>query len=60
LLAFAFAITSASFEFTLGSGPPALTATANSLPILVKILPFAASVFAFLFFMFALLEGHDI
>ena len=49
LFAFAFAITSRNFELVAGSGPPAFTATASSLPIFVKIFPLTASVFAFLF-----------
>ena len=47
LLALAFAMTSNSLLFVDGSLPPAFTATAISLPILVNIFPFAASPLAF-------------
>ena len=57
--AFAFAITSASLLLVYGSGLP-FAATANSLPILVNILPLTASVFAFLFLIFAHLLCPDI
>ena len=60
LLAFAFAITSLNFPLLLGSGPPALTATAISRPIIVKIFPFAASFFSFLCLIFANFECPDI
>ena len=44
-----------------GSGPPpSFTATASSLPIFVKIFPFAASFFSFLCLIFANLECPDI
>ena len=50
--AFALAMTSFSLLFCAGSAlPPAFTAITISRPILVKILPFAASVLAFLFLM---------
>lgn len=42
------------------SGPPSFTATAISLPIMVKIFPFAASFFSFLCLIFANLECPDI
>ena len=48
LQAFAFAMQSFNFELELGSDPPpSFTATANSLPILVKIFALAPSVFSF-------------
>ena len=47
LLYFALAMTSRSLALSAGSGPPALTAMAISRPILVKILPRAASVLPF-------------
>ena len=43
-----FAITSFSFEFPAGSGPPAFTAINNSLPNFVNTFPLAASAFPFL------------
>ena len=49
LLDFAFAITSRNLLLLEGSElPPSFTATAISLPIFVKIFPFAASFFSFL------------
>ncbi len=60
LLAFALAITWASLKLFAGSGPPSFTATAISLPMIVKIFPFAASFFSFLCLIFANFECPDI
>ena len=56
LLAFAFAITWASLKLLLGSGPPSFTATAISLPRMVKIFPLAASFLSFLCLIFSNFE----
>ena len=53
-------ITCASLKLLDGSGPPSFTATAISLPIIVKILPFAASFFSFLCLILANFECPDI
>ena len=60
LLALALAITCASLKLLAGSGPPSLTATAISRPMIVKIFPLAASFFSFLCLMFANFECPDI
>ena len=60
LFAFALAMTWASLKLLAGSGPPSFTATAISLPIMVKIFPFAASFFSFLCLIFANFECPDI
>ena len=56
----ALAITSLSLPLLAGSGPPAFTATAISLPIIVNIFPFAASFFSFLCLILANFECPDI
>ena len=61
LFIFALAMQSRKRELVLGSGPPpSLIATASSLPILVKILPLAASVFSFFLLIVDHLECPDI
>ena len=60
LLALAFAMTVASLKLLAGSGPPSFTATAISRPMIVKILPLAASFFSFLCLIFANFECPDI
>ena len=60
LLARALAMRSLSRELTLGSGPPCLTQSDISLPILVKTLARCASVFSFLCMIFFHLECPDI
>ena len=61
LFALAFAITSLSFEFEAGSGPPSRTITAISLPILVKTLALWLSVFSFFLLVIVLFcVGHHI
>jgi hypothetical protein len=59
LLDFALAITWANLELLAGSAPPSFTATAISLPKMVKILPLAASFFSFLCLIFANFECPD-
>ena len=60
LLDFAFAITSRNLLLLEGSElPPSFTATAISLPIFVKIFPFAASFFSFLCLILANFECPD-
>jgi len=60
LEAFALAMTSRSFPLLAGSGPPSLTATAISRPILVKTLARWLSVFSFFLLILFHLECPDI